>query len=130
MSPISKRASKAKVASLDNSNKKQIAKKVEFVLTPRMSEKAYAQSSSLNTYVFNVPLDTNKIMIKNAVQDAYEVKVETVNIVKQNGKLKRTYRKGGRSVSGKRSDFKKAYVKLAQGQTIPVFAAQEEAEAK
>lgn len=128
MSPL-KNSSKKAPDSAKKSKKPEVSK-VNIVLTPRMSEKSYAQSSALNTYVFNVPLDANKIVLKKAVETTYDVNVLTVNIVKQDGKVKRTYRKGGRSVKGKRSDFKKAYVKLAKGQTIPVFAAQEEAEAK
>jgi large subunit ribosomal protein L23 len=91
-----------------------------------MSEKAYGSATDKNTYVFNVPLSTNKIEIKKQVEAQYDVKVVTVNIVRQAGKVKRTVRKGGKSITGKRSDFKKAYVLLAEGQSIPVFAAVEE----
>jgi len=50
-----------------------------------------------------------------------------VNIVKTNGKPKRTVKKGGKQIHSKRSDYKKAYVTVKEGQTIPVFAASEEA---
>lgn len=96
------------------------------LVIPRMSEKAYNSATNKNTYVFVVPLTTNKIEIKKQVEAQYEVTVEAVNIVRQAGKVKRTVRKGGRSVTGKRSDFKKAYVVVAEGQSIPVFAAMEE----
>jgi large subunit ribosomal protein L23 len=99
---------------------------MNMVFTPRVSEKAYGQSGSLNTYVFIVPLDANKITVKKAVEALYEVKVLEVNIVRQNGKTKKTYKKGGKATVGTRADIKKAYVKVAEGQTIPVFAAQEE----
>lgn len=100
---------------------------MSFVLYPRISEKAYAQASALNTYVFNVPLETNKIEVKKLVEDQYSVKVETVNIVRMAGKAvnRPTGRRGKRTV-GKRNDYKKAYVVVAEGQSIPVFAAQEE----
>lgn len=103
---------------------------MNFVFTPRMSEKSYGQSTAINTYAFNVPLSANKIEIKQAIEKSYDVKVETVNIVKQDGKVKHSYKKGGRKITGKKSDFKKAYVKLAQGQTIPVFASLDKAEDK
>lgn len=99
---------------------------MSILLIPRMTEKAYDQATNKNTYVFVVPLTTNKIEITKAVEAKYEVKVETVNIVRQLGKTKRTVRKGGRSITGKRNDFKKAYVLLAEGSSIPVFANAEE----
>lgn len=52
--------------------------------------------------------------------------VVKVNIVRQDGKLKKSYTKRGKTVKGNRSDMKKAYVTVKEGQTIPVFAAQEE----
>lgn len=99
---------------------------MSLLIVPRMSEKAYDSAMHKNTYVFVVPLTTNKIEIKKQVEAQYDVKVETVNIVRQNGKLKRTVRKGGKSNTGTRADIKKAYVLLAEGNSIPVFAAQEE----
>lgn len=99
---------------------------MSLVLYPRMSEKAYATANALNTYVFNVPLDANKIQIKDAVQKQYNVTVTTVNIVRQDGKAKVTRKKRGGQISGKRNDYKKAYVTVAKDQSIPVFAALEE----
>lgn len=99
---------------------------MSLLIIPRMSEKAYGSATDKNTYVFNVPLSTNKIEIKKQVEAEYDVTVKTVNIVRTKGKVKRTVRKGGRTITGKRSDFKKAYVLLAEGQSIPVFAAVEE----
>lgn len=96
------------------------------VITPRVSEKAYNQASNVQTYVFNVPLDANKIEVKKYIEKEYSVSVIAVNIVKLDGKVKRSYRKGGRATSGQRSDTKKAYVRLKDGDTIPVFATQEE----
>lgn len=100
---------------------------MSFVLYPRISEKAYAHATNLNTYVFNVPLTANKIEVKKLVQDQYSVTVKTVNMVRMAGKAvnRATGKRGSRTV-GKRNDFKKAYVVVAEGQSIPVFAAQEE----
>lgn len=99
---------------------------MSMVITPRVSEKAYALATNENTYVFLVPLNTNKIEVKKIIETEYSVKVLAVNIVRQDGKKKAAPRgKRQRPGVGHRSDHKKAYVKLAEGQTIPVFAAQE-----
>jgi len=96
------------------------------VLYPRLTDKSYASATNDNTYVFNVPLNTNKIQIKKSVEELYSVTVEEVNIVRMIGKTMRPMRKGGKRSMGKRTDFKKAYVTVKKGQTIPVFAATEE----
>jgi large subunit ribosomal protein L23 len=100
------------------------------ILIPRMSEKAYATSQSLNTYVFDVPKEANKHTVAQAVSVQFNVSVASVNIANVNGKTKRSYRKRGRAVTGRQSDTKKAYVTLKQGDTLPLFAAVEESEAK
>jgi large subunit ribosomal protein L23 len=100
------------------------------VLRPRMSEKAYALSEARRTYVFDVATSANKNTIAGAVAAQYEVTVTDVRVVILKGKKKRTVRKGGRAINGKRSDVKKAYVTLKEGDSLPIFAAVEEAEAK
>ena len=90
---------------------------------PRISEKAYAMSHT-GTYVFVVPMSTNKVEVAKAVSAQFSVTVEDVNIAVQKGKAVRFYRKG-KYDSGNRSDLKKAYVRVAKGDTIPVFAAEE-----
>lgn len=97
------------------------------VLKPRVSEKSYAQSQN-NVYIFKVDKSVDKTSIARAVEAQFEVTVTEVNTIVQKGKAKRTVRKGGRPVSGRESDFKKAYVTLKQGDTIPLFAAGEETE--
>ena len=95
-------------------------------LIPRMTEKAYAQSQA-GTYVFSVPLTTNKAEIIKAVESQYEgVKAKDVRTVVQNGKQVRAYR-GKRQSPGRahRTDSKKAYVSLASG-TIELFKEVEE----
>lgn len=100
------------------------------VLRPRMSEKAYGQSQS-QVYVFVVSREANKHVIARAVEAQYNVTVVNVNVLNQSGKAKRSVSRGGRRVAnGNQSDFKKAYVTIAEGQTLPVFDAVEEAEAK
>lgn len=93
-------------------------------LIPRMSEKSYEQSHAQNTFAFDVPLTTNKVEVKNAVQIQFKVVVEDVRILRSKGKTARSIRLGGtrKNVTGKRPDTKKAYVKLAEGSSIPIFA--------
>lgn len=102
---------------------------MDLKIIPRMSEKSYAESKS-GIYVFNVPLRTTKQQVASAVAKQFEVKVQTVNITVVKGKAKKNYRKGGAPVVGKRKDVKKAYVRLAEGNTIPVFASAETEEKK
>jgi large subunit ribosomal protein L23 len=96
------------------------------VLKPRISEKTYALSAVRNTYVVEVPGNANKDTVAKAVAAQFGVTVETVNIIVVKGKTKRTIRKGGRPTMGRRSDFKKAYVTLKEGESLPFFADPEE----
>ncbi len=68
-----------------------------------------------NKYLFWVEKDTNKIIIKQAVEHIYKVKVKSVNTVSMRGKKKRV-----RYQVGKTPDWKKAIVTLEAGQTIDV----------
>lgn len=103
---------------------------LEIVLKPRMSEKAYGVSQLRNTYVFDVDGAANKHTVARAVAEQYSVTVTTVRVINVKGKVKRTVRKGGRPTMGRQSDVKKAYVTLKAGDTLPIFAAMEDAEAK
>lgn len=97
-------------------------------LKPRMSEKAYQQSTLQQTYVFVVPTDANKLQIKQAVQSQFNVTVLDVNIVVQKGKKARSIRLGNRRarpITGRRSDIKKAYVRLKDGDSIKIFEEEE-----
>jgi large subunit ribosomal protein L23 len=92
---------------------------------PRATEKAYGQSQK-NVYVFNVPLDSIKRDIAATVESQYGVKVVNVTTIVQNGKSIR-FSRGKNRFPGttNRKDTKKAYVTLAQGDSIKVFAEQE-----
>jgi large subunit ribosomal protein L23 len=96
------------------------------VLKPRLSEKAYGLSQARNTYVFDIPEGTNKHTVARAVAAQFSVTVTNVNIANVKGKAKRTVRKSGRAVAGRQSDFRKAYVTLKAGDSLPLFAAIEE----
>ncbi|MEL0246429.1 MAG: 50S ribosomal protein L23 [Alphaproteobacteria bacterium] len=84
----------------------------EVIRSPLVSEKA-TFVSQFNYYVFKVSNDSRKLEIKQAVQNLFKVEVKSVNTLIQKGKQKRF-----RGKIGKRSAIKKAFVKLADGQTI------------
>lgn len=92
---------------------------------PRATEKAYGQSQK-NVYVFNVPLDATKRSIAETVEAQYDVKVVNVATLVQNGKAVR-FNRGKNRYPGTttRKDSKKAYVTLAEGNSIQIFAEQE-----
>ncbi len=69
-------------------------------------------------YVFIVDKRANKIQVAQAVKEIFDVKVEKVNTVNVKGKVKRRGR-----IVGKRNDYKKAIVKLAEGEAIEFFSA-------
>jgi large subunit ribosomal protein L23 len=83
------------------------------VIAPHVSEKSARVAAEGNQYVFRVRRDATKPEIRAAVEFLFEVKVDAVRVVNQAGKQKRF----GRSL-GRRSDWKKAYVRLAEGQKI------------
>lgn len=84
--------------------------------SPHVTEKATFQKESANQIVFKVKKDANKIEIKDAVEKLFKVKVHSVNTILMKGKPKRM----GRYL-GKRSDYKKAIVRLSPGQDIDFF---------
>lgn len=83
---------------------------------PVITEKATDASADRNAYTFHVPLDANKVEIREAIQSLFEVKVKSVNTLRVRGK----WRRRGRIV-GSTSPWKKAVVVLAEGQTIDVL---------
>lgn len=94
---------------------------------PRATEKAYAQSQK-NVYVFNIPLDASKRDVAETVEAQYDVKVVNVTTAVQNGKAVR-FSRGKNRYPGTttRKNTKKAYVTLAEGNSIQVFAEPEAA---
>jgi ribosomal protein L23 len=97
-------------------------------LAPKLSEKTYAISELTNTYVFEAPKNANKHDIARAVAAQYDVKVAGVRIANIPGKVKRSVRRGGRNVfRGSRTDTRKAFVTLVEGDKLPIFSAIEEA---
>lgn len=82
---------------------------------PVISEKSFA-SAEAGKYVFVVDTSANKIEIKKAIEKLFKVTVTDVKTVLVKGKLKRVGRK-----FGKRSDYKKAYVTVKEGDKIEEF---------
>lgn len=99
-------------------------------LKPRMSEKTYGLSQERNVYTFIVPMGTSKPQVAKAVAAQFGVGVVSTNMVTSKGKAKRTVRKRGRVSQGTQGTTKKAYVRLKAGDSLPIFAAVEEAEAE
>lgn len=85
----------------------------QIILAPVISEKATRVAEKRNQAVFKVLRDAQKPEIKEAVEKLFSVKVTSVSTLNVKGKTKRF----GQTV-GKRSDWKKAYVTLAEGQEI------------
>jgi large subunit ribosomal protein L23 len=102
----------------------------DLILKPRLSEKAYGLSTARNVYVFDVPSTANKHAVARAVASQFSVVVTNVNLTNIKGKAKATVYNKRRGPVGKQNDIKKAYVTLAEGNSLPFFQAIEEAEAK
>jgi large subunit ribosomal protein L23 len=85
----------------------------QVVFGPHVTEKTVNISESSSRTAFKVSVDATKLEIKKAVEQLFEVKVEDVRTVKVKGKSKNFGKR-----TGKRKDWKKAYVKLAEGSSI------------
>jgi large subunit ribosomal protein L23 len=87
----------------------------DVIIRPIVSEKSYAGIEA-NRYTFLVHPNANKTEIKEAIQKIWNVRVLGVNTMNRKGKVKRQ-----RSVTGRRSDQKRAIVTLAAGDSIEIF---------
>ena len=87
----------------------------DIILGPMVTEKS-TLGSEHNQVTFKVSLDASKPEIKKAVESLFEVKVKQVNTVRMKGKVKRF-----KGHLGKRSNWKKAIVSLADGETIDMM---------
>lgn len=88
------------------------------LVRPLITEKTTTYLGNDRTYAFEVGIDANKIQIKNAIEAYYGVSVEDVRTIVVRGKIKRFGR-----YYGKRKNWKKAYVTVAEGDSIPLFEA-------
>ncbi|MDD8017007.1 MAG: 50S ribosomal protein L23 [Bacteroidota bacterium] len=90
------------------------------LIQPLLTEKMTALTTT-RQYAFKVVPDANKIQIQKAVEKKFNVNVVSVRTVNVKGKTKAQMTKRGR-ISGRRSDWKKAFVTLKEGQTIDFLA--------
>ncbi|GGH78990.1 large subunit ribosomal protein L23 [Filimonas zeae] len=93
----------------------------EVLVKPILTEKANNQQEKLRRYAFRVSRKANKLEIKTAVEAFYGVSVVDVNTVVVPGKNKTRYTKAG-FIKGVKPAYKKAYVTVAEGETIDLYA--------
>ena len=89
----------------------------EVIRRPLVTEKGVDKKDNERTLVFEVNADANKTQVKQAVEKLFKVKVDEVRTANFEGKMRRRGR-----FMGYRSDWKKAYVRLKDGQKVPDFA--------
>lgn len=94
---------------------------MEIILKPIVTEKMTELGEKLNRFAFVVDRRANKIEIKKAVEDMYDVTVLDVNTMNYQGKAKSRYTKAG-MISGRTNSFKKAIVTLNEGDSIDFFS--------
>ncbi len=91
------------------------------IIKPIVTEKMTVLTEKRNVYGFRVAPEANKIQIKKAVEDLYNVTVLDVNTINYSGKRKSRYTKAG-LISGKTASFKKALITLADGEVIDFYS--------
>jgi large subunit ribosomal protein L23 len=88
----------------------------EVIVRPVVTERSAELQENERTYTFIVTRDANKVEIRHAIERLFDVKVEAVRTANYQGKWRRV----GRSL-GRRAAYKKAIVKLAEGDSIDVY---------
>lgn len=91
------------------------------IIKPIVTEKITVQGEKLNRYGFIVDRDANKLQIKAAVEQMYNVSVAAVNTLNYHGKKKSRYTKAG-MLKGRADHYKKAYVTLAGDDKIDFYS--------
>lgn len=109
------KAEKKEETSMPAAPKAKIAAVAMRLVSPRVSEKA-AVLAAKGTYVFNVPIEANKLEVRKAVETIYQVKVSDVRTIRGEGKIVRRGRTAGR-----RNRWKKALVTLTKGQSLNLY---------
>ena len=94
---------------------------MSILVKPIVTEKMNIQGEKLNRFGFITDKKANKIQIKKAVEDLYNVTVESVNTMRYGGKSRSRNTKAG-LIKGKTNSFKKAIVTLAEGDTIDFYS--------
>ena len=93
----------------------------EVLIKPILTEKANAQQETLRRYAFKVAKKANKLEIKKAIETFYGVTVIGVNTAVAPGKNKSRFTKAG-VISGRKPSYKKAYVTVAEGESIDLYS--------
>ena len=88
----------------------------DVIVRPLLTEKSMGHAEALNQVAFEVHPAANKILIRQAIERLFDVKVTDVRVINMHGKVKRF---GARM--GRRKDWKKALVHLAEGHTLDIF---------
>ena len=91
------------------------------IIKPIVTEKLTIQGEKLNRYGFIVDREANKLQIKAAVEQMYNVTVAEVNTMNYHGKRKSRYTKAG-MLQGRTNHYKKAYVTLVGEDKIDFYA--------
>ena len=91
------------------------------IIKPIVTEKMTELGDKLNRYGFRVERTANKLQIKKAVEEMYNVTVIDVNTLIVAPKLKQRYTKSG-VISGRQASYKKAIVTVANGETIDFYS--------
>jgi len=94
---------------------------MEIVLKPIVTEKMTDLSEKFNRFAFVVSKEANKIEIKKAIEEMYEVSVKDVNTMNYAGRTKSRNTKAG-LIQGKTASYKKAIVTLQDGDSIDFFS--------
>ncbi len=95
------------------------ARLMQVLLRPHVSEKATRLAEKNNQVIFRVASDATKSEVAKAVELMFDVKVKAVQVANVKGKTRKF-----RQIAGRRSDWKKAYVSLAEGHDIDFLGAQ------
>lgn len=94
---------------------------MEILIKPILTEKMTIQGEKLNRYGFIVDCKANKLQIRKAVEEMYNVKVTDVNTINYMGKVISRYTKAGNLV-GRKNSFKKAIITLKSGDVIDFYS--------
>jgi len=93
----------------------------EVLVKPIVTEKSNKLSDQSRTYTFKVDRRANKLEVKKAIEDFYGVNVVDVNTLVVPAKTKSKFTKAG-FISGRKPAYKKAYIKVAEGERIDLYS--------
>jgi len=97
---------------------------IQYINKPLITEKAM-KLSQIGQYVFEVNPKANKLQIKSAIEEMFEVNIVSIRTARIKGKVKRRYTRAGFQI-GKTALRKKAYVTLKEGQQIELVSGPQE----